>query len=173
MIAEMNDQQIDDLLNEALVGRIGCAAGGEAYVVPVTYVYDGESLYGHSADGKKVRLMRQNPTVCFEVDQFDDLSHWRSVIAWGQFEELSGAEAEAAMERLVARLRPLMAQASTRPDHDIVPGSVPAGSVQRVSARESDADRPKPHAPTTGQAPQHAVLYRIRLTSKSGRYEKP
>jgi hypothetical protein len=37
--------------------------------VPITYVFDGEAVYAHSADGLKIRMMRANPHVCFEVDQ--------------------------------------------------------------------------------------------------------
>ena len=35
-------------------------------------------------------MMRENPWVCVEVDHMDNLANWRSVIAWGRFEELGG-----------------------------------------------------------------------------------
>jgi nitroimidazol reductase NimA-like FMN-containing flavoprotein (pyridoxamine 5'-phosphate oxidase superfamily) len=41
--------------------------------------------------GRKVEMMRQNNEVCFEVDEIYDMSNWKSVVAWGAFEELKGS----------------------------------------------------------------------------------
>jgi nitroimidazol reductase NimA-like FMN-containing flavoprotein (pyridoxamine 5'-phosphate oxidase superfamily) len=92
VIAELSRAQTDDLLREHVVGRIGCHAGGRTYVVPVIYAYDGEALYVASVDGQKIRMMRENPEVCFEVEY--EAGSWRSAIAQGEYEELAGAEAE-------------------------------------------------------------------------------
>lgn len=46
MLGELNRAQIDQVLRGELVGRVGCHAGGQTYVVPITYVYDGEYVYG-------------------------------------------------------------------------------------------------------------------------------
>lgn len=101
-IEELQPDEIDALLREELVGRIGCHAGGETYVVPIIYAYDGEAVYVASREGRKLRLMRANPSVCFEVDRYERGS-WRSVIAQGRFEELAGADAERALDLLAAR----------------------------------------------------------------------
>jgi nitroimidazol reductase NimA-like FMN-containing flavoprotein (pyridoxamine 5'-phosphate oxidase superfamily) len=79
--------------------------------VPVCYVYHDGGVYGHTIEGMKWQAMRSNPDVCFEVERVDDLTTWRSVIAWGRFEELTGADAEQGMHLLVDRLLPLL-----RPD---------------------------------------------------------
>ena len=73
MIGELAMNEIDQVLREGVIGRIGCHARGRTYVVPVTYVYDGVSIIGHTGDGLKVRMMRENPVVCFEVDQLGEL----------------------------------------------------------------------------------------------------
>lgn len=44
--------------------------------------------------------MRANPEVCSQVDEIDDMANWRSVIAWGRYEELKGELAIAAMNLL-------------------------------------------------------------------------
>jgi nitroimidazol reductase NimA-like FMN-containing flavoprotein (pyridoxamine 5'-phosphate oxidase superfamily) len=75
MLGTLTDAQIDRLLHTESVGRIGCHAGGRPYVVPVTYVYDGSAIYGHTGDGMKVRMMRENPAVCFEVDRMESLAN--------------------------------------------------------------------------------------------------
>lgn len=102
MIRELSRDEIDELLRAQVVGRIGCHEGGRTYVVPVIYAYDGAALYVASLEGQKVRMMRANPEVCFEVDEYED-GAWRSAIAQGVYEELSGAEAEAALALLAAR----------------------------------------------------------------------
>lgn len=89
MIETLPDEEIERTLREQFVGRIGCHADGRTYVVPVAYAYHDNCIYGHSIEGVKIRMMRKNPNVCFEVDRIDALSRWRSVIAWGHFEELS------------------------------------------------------------------------------------
>ena len=108
MLGELNDQEIDLILRKQRVGRIGCHAEGVTYVVPVGYAYDGAAVYGLSAEGMKLRMMRANPRVCFEVEQVEHWANWQSVIAWGSFEELTGSDAENARALLHSVLTPLM-----------------------------------------------------------------
>lgn len=144
MLGTLDRNQIDRVLHAGVVGRIGVHARDRIYVVPVSYVYDGDAIYGHSADGLKVRMMRTNPDVCFEVDDIDDMANWRSVIAWGTYEELKGEVAVAAMNLLTSRLAPLTSSETVGP-----------------------AGRGKGHA---GNGVE--VAYRIRLTERTGRFEK-
>ncbi len=102
MIGELSRSQVDDLLREQVIGRIGCHTGGLTYVVPVIYAYDGESLYVASVEGQKIRMMRENPEVCFEVDEYEAGS-WRSAIVQGAYEELAGADADRAIALLAKR----------------------------------------------------------------------
>ena len=99
MIAELNRAEIDDLLRSQVVGRIGCHADALTYVVPVIYAYDGEGFYAYSLEGRKIRMMRANPRVCFEVDEYDGRGSWRSAIVQGTYEELEGADAERFADR--------------------------------------------------------------------------
>ncbi len=102
VIEELDDEQIDAFLREQVVGRIGMHADGETYVVPIIYAWDGECIYVQTIEGRKVSMMRANPEVCFETDMYERGS-WRSVIVDGTYEELHGADAERALETLVAR----------------------------------------------------------------------
>jgi nitroimidazol reductase NimA-like FMN-containing flavoprotein (pyridoxamine 5'-phosphate oxidase superfamily) len=94
VIAVLPQDEIEELLRTALVGRIACCAhgvdgsDGRPYVVPLSYGYDGESIYAHSGLGRKIRLMRAQPLVTFEVDRADASDRWRSVIADGVYEEI-------------------------------------------------------------------------------------
>ena len=149
MLGELTHDQIERLLHSEIVGRIGCHAEGRTYVVPVNYVYDGEFLYGHAAPGMKLRMMRANPEVCFQVDHRSGLSNWQSVIAWGTFEELQGHEATRAMDLLLDRLLPLLASEGT--------------PATRDEARETLA---------AGAPVERLAIYRIRLRERTGRFEK-
>lgn len=103
MINELSRIEIDELLSDQVVGRIGCHAGGLTYVVPVIYAYDGDGLYVASIEGQRARMMRENPRVCFEVDEYDGAGSWRSAIVQGVYEELEGTDAQAALALLADR----------------------------------------------------------------------
>jgi uncharacterized protein len=101
-VIELTRAQVDELLHDQFVARIGCQADGEVYVVPIIYAYDGEAFYIASVEGRKVAMMRAEPRVCFEVDRYEAGS-WRSAIAYGRYEELQGDDAERALDLLAAR----------------------------------------------------------------------
>lgn len=54
MLGELNPTMIERLLHDNIVGRIGCHSFGRTYVVPITYAYDGNAIYAHSAEGTKL-----------------------------------------------------------------------------------------------------------------------
>ncbi len=138
VIHVLPDEGIEELLRTALVGRIACCGhgaeegDGRPYVVPLAYGYDGEAVYAHSGPGRKIRLMRAQPLVSFEVDQAEAPDRWRSAIAEGVYEEITE---RAERERALGVVYP-------------PPAAVPALGPE-------------------------TVVYRIRLTAKSGRYEVP
>ncbi|MBC7442705.1 MAG: pyridoxamine 5'-phosphate oxidase family protein [Ramlibacter sp.] len=181
MLGKLNEPEIESVLREAIVGRIGCHTEGRTYIVPISYAYEDGAVYGHSASGSKVRMMRANPSVCFEVEQVDDLANWRSVIGWGTFEELTGDQAAAGMRVLLARFAPLVTSVTAAPrlgpDGTVMPEPAPA---PRSVPKPGPGPRPKTDPRTSvlppdhaaGASTQHAVLYRIRLGEKTGRFEK-
>jgi nitroimidazol reductase NimA-like FMN-containing flavoprotein (pyridoxamine 5'-phosphate oxidase superfamily) len=67
---EIRDRaEIEAVLGEAEVGRLGTCVDGTPYVVPLSFVYHDGSIYFHGAgDGKKMGEITRNPRVCFEVD---------------------------------------------------------------------------------------------------------
>jgi nitroimidazol reductase NimA-like FMN-containing flavoprotein (pyridoxamine 5'-phosphate oxidase superfamily) len=148
VLGELNAKEIEQLLHDEVIARLGCHVDGLTYVVPITYAYDGEALIGHSADGLKLQLMRQNPEVCVEVDHMDTLVQWRSVIAWVRYEELCGDAARAAMATLMQHLRTLMLRQTGQPSEGF------------AKAHKADVQG------------RQVVVYRIRLTHKTGRFER-
>lgn len=148
MLGELNEMQIDNVLLSQVIGRIACTDGKKPYIIPVTYVYDGKSIIGQTKEGLKLKIMRKNPNVCFEVDVMLDMANWQSVIVFGTFYELTGKEAEKARDYLFNHVLPLMTS-STIHAHE-----------HEITGKVDDSNRVKP------------VMYRIKIKKKTGRYEK-
>src|SRR5215204_5910919 len=90
MIGRLTPEQSYALLRGSRVAHLGVVSGGDPYVVPVNYVFDGEYVYFHSLPGKKVEAVRAHPRVCVQVDDVQGDYSWRSVIAFGRCEEVRG-----------------------------------------------------------------------------------
>jgi len=68
-----DEQALRRILDTAKVLRLGISVDNEPYIYPMNYGYTLENgtlkLYLHSAvSGKKLELLRQNPSVCFQLD---------------------------------------------------------------------------------------------------------
>jgi len=147
MLGSLNTSEIEDLLYQCNLGRIGCSYQGKVYVVPVNYIYDGRSVIAHSVEGLKTRIMRNNPSVCFEVDEVETNKKWKSVIAQGIYQEIvEERERYEAMKLFVDRMLKLKVSATAHP---------PEMQPERLH--------------NTSVKP---VIYRILLLEKTGRYEK-
>jgi len=99
MIRELSEQECLAALGRTRVARLGCAADGQPYVVPIFFALDRSSegepcLYGFTTVGQKIRWMRANPRVCVEWDEVEGYDRWVSVIVFGRYEELPEAAAE-------------------------------------------------------------------------------
>jgi len=104
-IGNLRDTDALAILREGTMGRLGCISAGWPYVVPVNYFFDGKDVYIHSAPGKKIDALRANPRACLQVDEIKDSFNWRSVIAYGTFEEVSGEDTrENVLTKLYSRL---------------------------------------------------------------------
>jgi len=114
MIANLTESQIDELLHKEVVGRIGCYANDMVYVVPISYAYDGKNIYAHTYEGMKMEVMRKNPNVCFQVDDYKNMGNWKSAIAWGKFEEINKGEKRiSALKLLLNRPLPVVSSITT------------------------------------------------------------
>lgn len=147
MLGDLNPDQIETMLSNEVIGRIGCSANSITYVVPITYMYESGYIYAHSKEGMKIQMMRLNPMVCFEVDKMDDLENWQSVVAWGRYEELKGNDQKMGLKKLMAKLSRLDSSETSMP------------------AADEDA-----HQNSAG--PYKAIIYRIKLLEKSGKFER-
>ena len=86
-------REMERILGEAEVGRLGTCADGEPYVVPLSFAYHDGKIFFHCAkQGKKLDHIARNPRVCFEVDSGEVIRkekpcnfsvRYESVIAYG------------------------------------------------------------------------------------------
>jgi len=92
---EMRDRkEMEQLLREANIGRLGMSIGDSPYIIPINFVYiDGKIFFHCGKRGKKIDIITRNPQVCFEVDEgeivpkekpCDYTVKYRSVIATGR-----------------------------------------------------------------------------------------
>jgi nitroimidazol reductase NimA-like FMN-containing flavoprotein (pyridoxamine 5'-phosphate oxidase superfamily) len=148
MMGELTSEEIENLLHTAVLGRIGCSDGKLIYVVPITFVYDGTYVYCHTHEGHKIEILRKNPSLCFEVELLKDLANWQTVITHGIFEELTDPTQRLdALQKLHARKLPIITSQTTRLTAEWPFMAKELGLLEGVN-------------------------FRIRLDSKTGRFEK-
>jgi nitroimidazol reductase NimA-like FMN-containing flavoprotein (pyridoxamine 5'-phosphate oxidase superfamily) len=150
MLGVLSENEIEDVLKQQAIGRIGCHADGITYVVPINYVYKDGYVYGHSAEGKKIDMLRSNPQVCFQVDDIESITQWKSVITWGVYEEITdGKEMQKAMQEIIRHIMPRINDNNAHPSHGITESESDIGTSVDL------------------------ILYKILLNKKTGRFEQP
>ena len=97
--------EIEAILKSAQICRLGLCDKGTPYVVPLCYGYKDRALYFHCAlKGRKLDIIRDNNTVCFEVEtDLEFVTHeeackwdfkYRSVIGLGKASLVEGLDAK-------------------------------------------------------------------------------
>ena len=148
MLGTLNTNQINNLLSSHIVGRLACTDGEKPYIVPITYTYDGEYIYGQTNLGKKLKILRKNKHVCFEVDQMIALQNWQSVIIYGEFQELKKKEIDKAREILFSNIF-CMETGNTVHTHE-----------HEVTTTLEEED------------PMKCVMFRIKIKTITGRFQQ-
>jgi uncharacterized protein len=113
---EIRDRDlISQIIEKCQVCRLGLAQDNMPYIVPVSFGYDGEAIYFHTAKtGRKIGFIEANATACFELEHGvslrpheDDPCSWsfsfQSVIGYGTIRELTDAAEREAGLRLIMR----------------------------------------------------------------------
>ncbi len=115
VIQEITDKPIlDEILRHSEICRIGILDKGFPYVLPFNYGYKDNQIYIHCAlTGKKIDLLRENPKVCFEIEQTsqivtnDKACKWatiyRSIVGFGTIKILDNfAQKQKGLEIIMA-----------------------------------------------------------------------
>jgi len=110
--------ELESVLREALVCRLGLCDEQEVYIVPLNFGYcDGELFFHCAKEGRKIEMLKKNPSICFECDVLDEIvergvacnwmSNYRSVIGWGSVVFVEDeSEKRFALQCLVKHYRP-------------------------------------------------------------------
>lgn len=89
MIGSLDAREKEQVLRTETLGRLGVYGGGSVHVFPVSYGYDGKDIYLQSRNGAKIAHLRAHPDACLEVEQITSPTVWRTVIAYGAYEEIT------------------------------------------------------------------------------------
>lgn len=94
---------LEAILQKATIVRLAMIDNGLPYLLPFNFGYSENCIYIHSApEGKKIDVLRQNPQVCFEVEDLVETvegeiackwsTMYRSVVGYGNVEIVTGFE---------------------------------------------------------------------------------
>jgi hypothetical protein len=103
---------VEEILNRSPVGHLGLSWKNQPYVVPLLFAYEQGNIYLHSSDsGMMMQFLRNNSSVCFEVEEFLNIvpgplpckysNTYRSVIAFGTAQILTDPDEKTAGMRLI------------------------------------------------------------------------
>jgi len=108
MITMLDNQEVRKVLQSARVARLGCIVDGEPYIVPINYNFEDDCIYSHSLPGLKINGLRANPRACVQVDEIESDLRWRSVQAFGKFEEITKQTERAEVLAKLLRCFPML-----------------------------------------------------------------
>jgi nitroimidazol reductase NimA-like FMN-containing flavoprotein (pyridoxamine 5'-phosphate oxidase superfamily) len=151
MIGKLNEEQARRILENNVIGHLACCENNKPYVVPLSYIYDNGFIIAHSEAGKKIRMMRNNSSVCFQVNEVDNYTSWRSVIVFGEFEEITDEDEQYRTLKLFVERTMHLKISETAIPPEITP--------HRVHPRSPGYIKP--------------VVYRIAVKEISGKFESP
>ncbi len=78
-----NPDEIASILRSASLCQLAMLDEGKPYVVPLNYGYRDGNLYFHSApEGRKIRVLSQNPEVCFSIVAKHELIPAERACSW-------------------------------------------------------------------------------------------
>ncbi|MFO7665119.1 MAG: pyridoxamine 5'-phosphate oxidase family protein [Desulfobacterales bacterium] len=77
-------EEIESVIQKALVCRLGMADENGPYIVPLSFGYADGRLFFHSAkEGRKLDILKKNNKVCFEVDMVGEIVKGDKACDWG------------------------------------------------------------------------------------------
>ena len=136
---------IEQILQQGQVCRLGFADRNVPYIVPMNYGYQDSALYFHSApEGRKIDLIRANPLVCFEVDELVKMNTAANACDWGvSFKSVIGTGTARLLETPAekkAGLDIIMAQYSGRsfnyPEEKLAKTAVIQVSIHEMTGKQ-------------------------------------
>lgn len=93
MIKALHKKESLKVLQNNYIGNLAYIFSNCPYMIPMTYYFDKENnvLICYSAEGHKINAMRKSNNVAFEVTEIESVHNWKSILAHGTYEELTGS----------------------------------------------------------------------------------
>jgi len=113
-IDEMSTKEMHELLQKVGHGHLGLASEGHPYVIPMHYYFENPDIYIFTTVGMKTQYMDANPEVCLQVEEVQDLKHWRSVTVTGQAEHITEQQEIDRVMQFVKMQNPTLSPAMNR-----------------------------------------------------------
>jgi len=88
-VRELDDHEIEEIIARRDYAHLACCDNGAPYVVPIHYAYDDGYIYIYTTQGKKSDILSKNPRICVQIEDVRDNHDWRSVIIYGEAQELT------------------------------------------------------------------------------------
>jgi nitroimidazol reductase NimA-like FMN-containing flavoprotein (pyridoxamine 5'-phosphate oxidase superfamily)/osmotically-inducible protein OsmY len=114
--------QCEAILHRNVVGRLGFTLHDRVNITPVHFAYEEGCIYARTKPAGKLLPILRNRRVAFEVDEYEDLFNWNSVIVHGPLyliEPESNEHGDVAYSTALRLLRQIVP--STLADGDPVP----------------------------------------------------
>jgi nitroimidazol reductase NimA-like FMN-containing flavoprotein (pyridoxamine 5'-phosphate oxidase superfamily) len=109
MRENLDQQECAALLADNYIGYLGYISNNSPFIVPITYFYDGKkTIIIYSSEGNKINAMRKNNNVSLQVSKIKNIDNWDSVLAHGNFEELSGIDAKQSLHEFADGIKNLI-----------------------------------------------------------------
>ena len=101
---EITDKSVlEEILKQAQICRLAMIDNGLPYILPFNFGFHENCIFIHSAPvGKKIDLLKENPLVCFEIEQKAEIitdeiackwsTLYRSVVGYGNVEIVTDFE---------------------------------------------------------------------------------
>jgi len=89
-VRELDKNEIEELISRLDYGHLACCDGSEPYVVPIHYAYNNGYIYIYTTQGKKSEIISKNPRICLQIEDVKDNRDWKSVVVFGEAQELKG-----------------------------------------------------------------------------------
>lgn len=134
-------KEIEKIIGRALVCRVAINDKKYPYIVPMNFGYEENTLYLHSGqEGKKIDLLKQNPYICFEIDESSGLVKDDIACKWGiKYKSVIGYGKAEFVERFDEKEKALsiiMSQYSDENEFDFHPNAVFKTVIIRVDIDE-------------------------------------
>ncbi len=144
-----NREEVEELLSNALVGRLGTCLNNIPYITPVNFVYDKDKIYFHSAlEGRKIENITSNPNICFEIDEAKSIipgrqrpcattTEYKSIIIFGDIQIVTDVEEKTfALNKLIEKYAPQSPKLSSSSGATAITNVLVIG-IKEMTAKQS------------------------------------